>query len=452
MKRTLVSNTFYIREWGKLVLGTENHQSSVDELILNEQTWSFLAEFASSQDKEHRYLAFDRKEVLQVRNFVGIISTPDGTQIEILPKTSNNDLDDAGLSEIRALLLNMLRTVDGVFPIQTTHADLTLEKMPLPEILISIFLQQLAGVVRKGIRKDYQRIEAEEKFLKGQLQVAKQLRQPPGQQHLFQIEYDVFSENRPENRLIHSALISVSKWTQSTANQKLSRELRFAFDEVPESRDYSTDFNQWRTSRDMIYYQPLLAWLKLILNQQSPFAIKDKHAGISFLFPMEMVFEKYVYQKLAQTLSKPFVLKEQVSSLSLAKQNDKPVFQLKPDLAIYNQQTKTYCAILDTKWKRINQNQTYDSGYEDRKSGISQSDIYQMFAYGHKYLKGNGRLMLIYPKYNGFTSQLDTFQLSENLYLDVVPFCLETEKLDLPHLKLDEWLLVDYLLTTTKKT
>lgn len=440
MKTILVSNTFYIREWGKLVLGAENHQNSVDELILNEQAWSFLAEFASSQDKEHRYLAFDRKEVLQVRNFVGIISTPDGTQIEILPKTSDCDLDLPGRIKSRKLLLKMLRSVDGVFPIKTTHANLTLEKMPLPEILIGYFLQQLAGVVRKGIRKDYQRIEAEEKFLKGQLQVAKQLRQPPGKQHIFQIEYDVFSENRPENRLIHSALIAVSKWTQSTANQKLSRELRFAFDAVPESMDYVTDFNQWRTSRDMIYYQPLLAWLKLILNQQSPFAVKDKHAGISFLFPMEMVFEKYVYQKLVQTLPKPFVLKEQVSSLSLAKQNNNPVFKLKPDLAIYNTITKTYCAILDTKWKRINQKQTYEDGNEDRKSGISQSDMYQMFAYGHKYLKGNNRMMLIYPKYSGFTGLLDTFQLSENLYLDVVPFCLETEKLDLYPLKIEHWL------------
>jgi len=318
MKTVLVSNTFYIREWGKLVLGSHNQQKSVDELILNNQAWSFLADFASSQDKEHAYLAFVRKEVLQVRNFVGIISTPDGTQIEILPKTSDNNLDLPGLVKSRKLLLKMLRAVDSVFPIQTTQASLTLEKMPLPEILMGYFLQQLTGVVRKGIRRDYQRIEAEEKFLKGQLQIAKQLRQPPGKQHLFQIEYDIFSENRAENRLIHSALISVSKWTQSAANQKLSRELRFVFDEVPESRDYSSDFIQWRTSRDMIYYQPLLAWLKLILNQQSPFAVKDQYAGISFLFPMEMVFEKYVYKQLASKLSHPFTIKEQVTGHALA--------------------------------------------------------------------------------------------------------------------------------------
>lgn len=442
-----MSNTFYIREWGKLILGSDNKQSSVDELILNHQAWSFLAEFASSQDKEHRYLGFVKQDVLQVRNFVGIISTPDGTQIEILPKTSEEGLDEAGLVASRKLMLKMLRAVDGVFPIQTTDANLTLEKMPLPEVLISYFLQILAGVVRKGIRKDYQRIEAEEKFLKGQLQVAQQLRQPPGRQHLFRIEYDVFSEDRAENRLIHSALVSVTKWTQSTANQKLSRELRFAFDEVPESSNYVNDFNKWRTSRDMIYYQSLLAWLKLILNQQSPFAVKDKHAGISFLFPMEMLFEKYVYQVLSKQLHNPYSLKDQVSSYSLAfqkdqsTQKDKPVFRLKPDLAIYYEED--CCAILDTKWKRINQNQTYDNGNEDRKSAISQSDMYQMFAYGRKYLNGSGRLMLIYPKWGksteGFLEPLSTFKLADNLFLDVIPFCLDTELL-IEHASWIEWI------------
>ncbi len=431
----------YIREWGKLVLGSDNKQNSVDELILSHQAWSFLAEFASSQDKEHRYLGFVKQDVLQVRNYVGIISTPDGTQIEILPKTSDEGLDEADLVASRKLLLKMLRAVDGVFPIQTTDANLTLEEMPLPEVLISYFLQILAEVVRKGIRKDYQRIEAEEKFLKGQLQVAQQLRQPPGRQHLFRIEYDVFSEDRAENRLIHSALVSVSKWSQSTANQKLSRELRFAFDEVPESSNYVNDFSQWRTSRDMIYYQPLLAWLKLILNQQSPFAVKDKHAGVSFLLPMEMLFEKYVYQVLSQQLKKPYSLEDQVSKHSLAHQKGKPVFRLKPDLAIYHKED--CCAILDTKWKRINQNQTYDNGNEDRKSAISQSDMYQMFAYGHKYLNGNGRLMLIYPKWGfedkEFITPLQTFQLSQKLFLDVIPFCLKTEELIMEFDDCIEW-------------
>ena len=47
--------------------------------------------------------------------------------------------------------------------------------------------------------------------------------------------------------------------------------------------------------------------------------------------------------------------------------------------------------ILDTKWKTLN---------DSRTSGISIQDLYQLYAYGHKYTEVHGRhpvLVLIYP-------------------------------------------------------
>ncbi|MBD3777576.1 MAG: restriction endonuclease, partial [Thiotrichales bacterium] len=179
--------TLYLREWGRVVCSDDTEQRSADVIALNHQAWSFLAKIAESSDKTHRYLRFVKPTVLQVRNFVGVISTPDGTQIEILQKTTEAEPE---IAKTRALLLNMLRSVDNVWPLQATDAKLEIEKKPLPEALIALFLRALKQVVRKGIRKDYERISAEERFLKGQLQVAKQLRQPLARQHLFQIEYD----------------------------------------------------------------------------------------------------------------------------------------------------------------------------------------------------------------------------------------------------------------------
>ena len=48
-------------------------------------------------------------EVLQFQNYAGVILTPDGTQIEVLPKIAkqNSSLDNASRS--RAALLNMLK-------------------------------------------------------------------------------------------------------------------------------------------------------------------------------------------------------------------------------------------------------------------------------------------------------------------------------------------------------
>ena len=415
-----------IREFAYIIQDEQDNETNqLDLCSVNPEAWKYLEGYAYSNDKEKRFIkssSYKGKKALQVVNFVGVITTPDGTHLEILPKTN---VDGQDTKETRELLVKMLFEVDDLTYLETTDASLVLFDKPLPEILINRFLHKLADVVRKGIRKDYQRIESEEKFLKGQLLVSQQLNQPIGKQHLFRIAYDVFSEDRAENRLIHAALVQVARWSKSDKNQKLARELRFAFNDIPKSSDHKTDFSLWRDSRDMISYRALLPWVKLILNHQSPFAIKGDHAGISFLFPMESLFEKYVAKILQKTAIQKYaeyVVKPQISSEYLSK--DPPAFKLKPDLAIYK--NKTVIGILDTKWKLIDQKATYQNGNDDPKSSISQSDIYQMFAYGHNYLeRASGKLMLIYPKCKMFENENKPFNLGNGLKLYVFPFDLK---------------------------
>lgn len=417
-------NEICIREYGLLVEGNADQNTLHVASITNPIAWEFLEGLAFSNDKRNRFIetaVYSGKKALRVVNFVGVITTPDGTQIEILPKTSE-DGKDAG--QTRLLLWKMLGLVENLRFLETTDAQLMLSNQPLLEALISIFLGHAAALVRRGIRKDYERVEEEERFSRGRLRIMQQLRQPPGRQHLFQLEYDVFSEDRAENRLLHAALVQVVTWSRSAGNQRLARELLRSFDRVPESSDYRQDFSHWRNGRDMIYYQPLLPWIRLILNQQSPFTLKDRHAGISLLFPMEVLFEKYVARVLETQLeSLGLSLKTQLKSEHLSY---KPkAFLLKPDLGIY-QEEKLIC-VLDTKWKLIDQATKHQNDAEDRKAGIEQSDMYQLFAYGHKYLGGRGKLVLIYPKWASFAMPLSTFQLGEEMTLDAFPFDMEAD-------------------------
>jgi 5-methylcytosine-specific restriction enzyme subunit McrC len=60
-------------------------------------------------------------------------------------------------------------------------------------------------------------------------------------------------------------------------------------------------------------------------------------------------------------------------------------------------------AVMDTKWKLLDASlNTIKDKYN-----LSQSDMYQLFAYGEKYLEGQGGLYLIYPKYRGFKEPLN---------------------------------------------
>ena len=86
---------------------------------------------------------------------------------------------------------------------------------------------------------------------------------------------------------------------------------------------------------------------------------------------------------------------------------------MKPDISLmFNNKAKF---ILDTKWKRINKDDS------DRKHGIIQADMYQLFAYGKKY--GCKQVALVYPKTKQF-QDMDKlrYRFDEELSLACFPF------------------------------
>ena len=154
--------------------------------------------------------------------------------------------------------------------------------------------------------------------------------------------------------------------------------------------------------------------------------MKGRFEGISFLFPMEQLFEKYVAITLRKQLANGYQLSAQSALGHLAEHKGGKWFNLKPDLVI--KQKQNIVSILDTKWKLLDQS----LGTPREKYGLSQSDFYQMYAYGHQILKGEGTLFLIYPLHRGFRKTLDAFSISESLTLFVVPWDMETDRLLLP--------------------
>jgi 5-methylcytosine-specific restriction enzyme subunit McrC len=72
------------------------------------------------------------------------------------------------------------------------------------------------------------------------------------------------------------------------------------------------------------------------------------------------------------------------------------MFLLKPDVYLEKDEK---VILLDTKWKVL---------FDDRRQnfGISQADMYQMYAYYNRYSKVK-RVVLVYPKPNGNVPNLD---------------------------------------------
>ena len=107
---------------------------------------------------------------------------------------------------------------------------------------------------------------------------------------------------------------------------------------------------------------------------------------------------------------------------------------MKPDIVIRN---GAECWVADTKWKVVDE--------RDSKHGVSQSDMYQLYAYGKKY-KDDGcqRVFLIYPKGDYFTKEKEFIfeendENDEKLILQCLPFDCEASNQD-EHIDMDSYL------------
>ena len=363
---------------------------------------------------------------VQVTSFVGVIRSPDGFQIEVLPKVGK--AIDGGDAQARRLLIEMLRCLGGFRHVQTDSAKLVATRMPLLEVFIGEFLLAVEHIVKQGLRSDYA-VRRDNVFaLRGKLQIAMHLRQNLCRRDRFFAEFDEFSINRPETRLLHAALRRTLVWTASQSNQQLARELSFVFTDVPASERPAVDFSKVRLDRGMGHYADALAWARLILGDESPLTGTGGHRAPSLLFPMEAVFEAYVAKHLTRQLAHPFTLKTQARSFSLVTHLGQDWFRLKPDILV--QESSSNRLVLDTKWKLLDDKKATGSD----KYGLDQGDFYQLHAYGQSYLDGQGDVVLIYPRTDAFDEALPVFDFpkSSGLRLWVLPYCLRERTLILP--------------------
>ena len=401
-----------VREYAKLT--TCLVEPSLDRATVSQSAFDYLCRLAGQfRTSGAQLLEVEGSQWLRLDNFVGILETPCGTTLEILPK--HVDADGAK-EDSRALLARMIQAALDLPARHVGPADLALFRAPLSEWVRREFLRALEHLVKRGMKFDYFRIEEEQRHLRGQLDLVRQLRQTPDRSHYFHTRHDVFSLDFPENRLIKTALARVAASTQEPGNWRLSHELLQVLAEIPTSRTIAFDFKAWRGGRLMAHYTPILPWCQLVLGQHLPLATQGDWHGMSLLFPMEKLFERFVEVALRRDLPNDVRLTSHSRETHLCQHEGKGFFQLRPDLMLeYGGQR----VILDAKWKRLN------AGARDKKYGIAQSDFYQLFAYGHKFIEAGQRhkeLVLIYPMTANFSAPLPPFTFAPGMTLWVLPF------------------------------
>jgi 5-methylcytosine-specific restriction enzyme subunit McrC len=349
------------------------------------ETFEALENFVLENEETAQYLKITTKKgygkVLQTQNYVGVIQTKNGTTIEILPKIQNIDDEIA-----KKILIKMLKTLKNSLFKNFNMAHLKLSKLPLFDIFITMFLDELSKLVQKGIKSDYITKEENLKFLKGKLLINQQIKHNTVHKERFFIEYQEYFSDRVENRLIKATLQYLYKKSKSTRIQQRIREFLFVFDEISICKDIKIGFSKVKLDRQMKDYEQILVWCKIFLLGSSFSPYKGDDIAFALLFDMNLLFESYVYHYLKKYGNYKNI-KAQDKTHHLVYLDGAKKFQLKPDIVIDNGKI-----IADTKWKLISEDKA--------NQGISQSDMYQLYAYGTKYHLCES-MYLIYP-YDGY--------------------------------------------------
>lgn len=351
----------------------------------------FIHEFSGDEENadalELMRIGYKRNvgDVVTIKNYVGLIQMKNGYQLQVLPKIDFSDSEDTRNEKTKKVFLKMLRSMKD-FPSKVFNdASLKVDRMNLYEIFINMYLQQVRLLVKHGIKSAYVQQEDNLPFYKGKLLVNQHIKANIAHKERFYVAYDEFNSNRAENRIVKSTLLKLQKLTSSSENSKEIRQLLSAFELVDSSVNYEKDFSSVSIDRNTKDYEMLMQWSKVFLLNKSFTTFSGETTSRALLFPMESVYESYV----AQQMKKIFTL----DGWSVSAQDKghylfmepRKQFALRPDIVM---EYENRIVILDTKWKKLIDN-------EKANYGISQADMYQMYAYSKKYL--TSEIWLLYP-------------------------------------------------------
>lgn len=401
-----MKSVYQITEYGSFITGKELDGYVTLPPHTFEQLENFILTNRSRDTDVLELLSLSARrgigKVITAKNYVGIITMNDGTTIEVLPKIYSAVEDDASGSKAKRLLIEMLKTLRDSPYKNLQMASLSIEKMDVFEIFIRMLIDEVFLIVKRGLKRSYESVEENVNFFKGKMKFSQNTKLNHAHKERSYVEYDVFSVNRPENRLLKATLLYLYKHTKSSRNRTDIKSLLNSFAEVEPSADYKSDFAKYVPDRNMKDYSTALMWSRVFLMGKSFTSFAGSEVALALLFPMESLFESYVAALLKKHLT-PLGYSVSAQDKTYHLFDNPKRFAMRPDIVI-RRKADGAIFIMDTKWKLLADNKA--------NYGIAQSDMYQMYAYQKKYNAKN--VTLLYPQTDQISADTKITYTSED--------------------------------------
>ena len=380
-------------------------ESFLDEIWAKREKNSFYSENSEDKIESQRFMQFIHKsKELKSNKYVGVIHF-NGNKINLLPKIFFDSSKEYKTEEVNQIQNHILWWLSYCRKIKFPNyqASLGSAKSDFFEVLIYLFSKYTCELLNSSIYQQYEEVNRELSFIKGRLNTNEYMNEnlSKGKWHKLNCTYDAFVMDNEFNRIIKYVTTLLFNVTSSQDNKKNLREILFILDEVSDERataeqcsrvSFNPMFGEFETVRD---------YCQLFLTNCVSFDYKNELKLFAFLLPMEYVFEDFIFGFIEKEIAdvKPL---SQIRTTYLDKNKN---FLLKPDLFLKIGEKNV---IADTKYKIIYKD------IKDSKNGISQSDLYQMVAYGIRFKVDE--IKLFYPDtINGYEEEENEIIIQDEL-------------------------------------
>lgn len=319
------------------------------------------------------------------RQFVGSVQIGDRL-LEFLPKIEPSGQSD--LPVVRQNLLQMLLVTHDLDLNHTSLADLTHTSGSWLDLLMRFFCQALAAQLRHGLVKRYRVEEDDLHVVRGRLLLDEQLSRNFIHKERMACEFDELDESHHLNQAFKWVIRRMLRLAISERTQQAARELLLVFSDVADISVDRLDVTRIELDRSTERFRLCWELAKLFIAGNTSDIYGGAQQSFALLFDMNDLFEGYIGKTLRNALRRHrtrVLLQHSACHLVKEATTGHRLFRLRPDIVIVDGQTT--CCILDTKWKRLRPNQ--------RKTGVSQSDLYQMYAYAGRHQCHS--ILLLYP-------------------------------------------------------
>lgn len=333
-----------------------------------------------------------RRNGIRARGVIGVLAAT-GVQLEILPKIESraDGQGDPDKGQLRKRLVHMLCVAQNLRIDVSNISRLDWQRHTLLEILISLMVDQLKDAARRGMPRRYLAHSDDLPSLRGRLNVTRQFSVLAASPQRLACHYDELSPDIILNQAMKAAILHLGRLSSSEENQKKLRELSHIYADISDVPVSQIRWDSIIIDRNNRRWNDLVNLVRLLLGQRYQETSAGEQHGHGLLFEMNVLFERYLANQMRRMLAAPFPnlrVSAQSRGHSCLFDGERRLFQTKPDIIIYNKIGKPVL-IIDAKWKKLS------SQIEDKKQGISQSDVYQLMAYSQLY--DCKKVMLIYP-------------------------------------------------------